>query len=74
MPSIILAPIKITSVSTEGTVNFGDTLYIAPKSTAKSSSGSGGGNTGDFMLVNNVWNVTNTIDPDISDSNNLANF
>ncbi|WLD91593.1 spore germination protein [Alkalihalobacillus sp. AL-G] len=74
MPSIILAPIKISAVSSNGTVNFGDTLYISPKSTSKSASGSGGGNTGDFMLVNNVWNITNTIDPDISDSNNLANF
>lgn len=74
MPSVILAPIKITAVSGDGTVNFGDTLYIAPKSTGKFASGSGGGNTGDFMLVNNLWNFTNTIDPDINDSNNLANF
>ncbi len=74
MPSVILAPIKISSVSSSGTVNFGDTLYISPKTTSKSSSGSGGSNTGDFMLVNNFWNLTNTIDPDINDSNNLANF
>ncbi|WP_408006280.1 spore germination protein [Pseudalkalibacillus sp. A8] len=74
MPSVILAPIKISAVSSSATVNFGDTLYISPKMTSKSSSGSGGSNTGDFMLVNNFWNFTNTIDPDINDSNNLANF
>lgn len=74
MPSVILAPIKISTVESNGTVNFGDTLYISPKSTSKSASGSGGGNTGDFMLVNNFWNMTNTLDPDISDSNNLANL
>jgi spore germination protein PF len=74
MPSVILAPIKISTVASAATVNFGDTLYISPKTTSKSSSGCGGGNTGDFMLVNNFWNMTNTIDPDINDSNNLANF
>ncbi|WP_221564885.1 spore germination protein [Alkalihalobacillus sp. TS-13] len=74
MPSVILAPIKISTVATNATVNFGDTLYISPKSTSKGASGSGGANTGDFMLVNNFWSLTNTIDPDINDSNNLANL
>ncbi len=31
MPSYIAGPIKITNVSSDATVNFGDTLQIAPK-------------------------------------------
>jgi len=69
MPSYIAGPIKITNVSSEGTVNFGDTLQIAPKSASKSFSGAGGGNTGDFLQTNTFVSFTNSIDPDVSDSN-----
>lgn len=71
MPSIILAPIKITEAS--GEVTFGDVLQITPKSTSKTYSGSGGSNTGDFMNVLSIFSMTNTIDPDASDSNNQGN-
>ncbi|WLD91586.1 spore germination protein [Alkalihalobacillus sp. AL-G] len=73
MPSIILAPIKITSVSGDGTVSFGDVFYNAPKSTSKSASGAGGGNTGDFMTSTTIFNITLPIDPDASDSDNIGN-
>lgn len=66
MPSIVISPIKITEVS--GTVNFGDTFQIAPKSTSKTYSGAGGGNTGDFTQTNTLLSLTNTIDPDVVDS------
>jgi spore germination protein PF len=66
MPSVILSPIRITSVS--GTVTFGDVIQISPKSTSKSYSGSGGGNTGDFLLTNSLISNTNTSDPDVLDS------
>jgi spore germination protein PF len=72
MPSIILAPIKITSVSDDSTVNFGDVYQITPKSTSKSFSGSGGGNTGDFLQTNNLLSLTNTFDPDVADSTNQS--
>jgi spore germination protein PF len=71
MPSIILAPIKITDAS--GEVTFGDVLQITPKSTSKTFSGAGAGNTGDFMNVLNVISLTNTFDPDANDSNNQGN-
>ncbi|PUA38833.1 hypothetical protein C8Z91_12185 [Paenibacillus elgii] len=71
MPSIILAPIKITGA--EGEVVFGDVLQVNPKSTSKSYSGSGGGNTGDWMGTISVVSSTNTFDADIADSNNAAN-
>lgn len=69
MPSYIAGPIKITNVSSDATVNFGDTLQIAPKSSSKSLAGAGGGNTGDFLQTNTFISFTNTIDPDIADSN-----
>lgn len=70
MPSIV-GPIKINSV--EGIVTFGDTLYTGPKSTAKTSAGSGAFNTGDFHMTNNGLSSTNTSDPDVADSNVAAN-
>lgn len=71
MPSIILAPIKITG--NDGELVFGDVLQITPKSTTKTYSGSGGSNTGDFSANFNFISFTNTLDPDIADSNNTAN-
>ncbi|MCZ8518837.1 MULTISPECIES: spore germination protein [Paenibacillus] len=71
MPSIILAPIKITG--NDGELVFGDVLQITPKSTSKTASGAGGGNTGDFSATFTLVSFTNTLDPDIADSNNTAN-
>lgn len=67
MPAIT-GPIAINSIS-GGVVNFGDSFYLSPKSSSKSALGSGAGNTGDFLLLNNVVNATNYIDPDVSDQN-----
>lgn len=72
MPSIVLSPIKITRVSENSTVNFGDVLQIAPKSTSKTYSGAGGANTGDFMQTNTLLSLTSTFDPDVADANNKA--
>jgi spore germination protein PF len=72
MPSIIGGPFKINS--NNGVINFGDSQNISPKSTSKSISGSGGGNTGDFIITNNGVNVNNTFDPDIADQNLSSNL
>ncbi|KZZ84562.1 MULTISPECIES: spore germination protein [Bacillaceae] len=71
MPAIV-GPIKINTVS-GGVVNFGDTFYLSPKSSSKSAAGSGGGNTGDFWILNNGISATNMIDPDVADQNIVAN-
>ena len=71
MPAIV-GPIKINSVG-GGVVNFGDSFYLSPKSQSKTASGSGGGNTGDFHIVNNGINATNMVDPDVTDQNMVAN-
>jgi spore germination protein PF len=73
MPTVIVGAVKVTHVSGNGTINVGDVLQIAPKSTAKTNSGGGGANTGDFLQTNTLLSVTNSFDPDISDSNNKAN-
>lgn len=65
MPAIV-GPIAINSIS-GGVVNFGDSFYLSPKSSSKSALGSGAGNTGDFLLLNNAVNATNYIDPDVND-------
>lgn len=70
MPSVV-GPININS--NEGIVNLGDSFYISPKGTSKSSLGSGGANTGDFYIVNNGFSATNEIDPDVNDSNVSGN-
>ncbi|MGO4886741.1 spore germination protein [Anaerobacillus sp. MEB173] len=69
MPSIV-GPFKVNSNS--GVMNFGDSLNISPKSNEKSVSGSGGGNTGDFIMTNNGININNMIDPDIIDQPTTA--
>ncbi|RXT06290.1 spore germination protein [Ammoniphilus sp. CFH 90114] len=71
MPSLILGPVNINSNS--GAVNFGDTLNVSPKSTAKAFSGSGGGNTGNFVVTNNGANATNTLDANVTDQPMTAN-
>jgi spore germination protein PF len=68
MPSIVLSPIKITSVSGNSSVIFGDVLQITPKSASKTYSGGGGANTGDFLQTNTGVSFTNTRDPDIADT------
>ncbi|BCJ88087.1 spore germination protein [Effusibacillus dendaii] len=70
MPSFIAGPIKITSVSAGATVLFGDTAFVAPKNASKSYSGGGGGVTGDLSATYSLLSNTNTIDPDLVDTNN----
>lgn len=78
MPSIV-GPIKINSVS-GGVVNFGDALNLSPKDASKSVSGSGGSNTGDFIIENNgisissISSISNSVDPDLIDQNQAANL
>lgn len=71
MPAIV-GPIKINSIG-GGVVNFGDSFYLSPKSQSKTASGSGGGSTGDFQIINNGVSATNMVDPDVTDQNMSGN-
>lgn len=72
MPAVV-GPIKITNVSSGAVFQVGDTLYIAPKVATKTQGGSGGFNTGDFIITNNGISLTNSFDPDVFDSNVAGN-
>jgi spore germination protein PF len=65
MPAII-GPVQIINVG-GGVVQFGDTVYISPKSTQKIFSGSGGFNTGGFIVANNGISGTNVLDTNLID-------
>ncbi|QCJ41709.1 spore germination protein [Bacillus sp. S3] len=65
MPAII-GPVQIVNVS-GGIVQFGDTVYISPKSSTKTFAGSGGFNTGGLIVANNGISGTNVLDTNLID-------
>jgi len=65
MPAII-GPVQIISVS-GGVVQFGDTVYISPKSASKTNAGSGGFNTGAIIITGNGLSATNVLDANVVD-------
>jgi len=65
MPAII-GPVQIVNVG-GGIVQFGDTVYISPKSASKTNAGSGGFNTGLLIITNNGLSGTNVLDTDLID-------
>jgi hypothetical protein len=69
MPSIV-GSINIVSMDHSSVVNLNESVILSPKSTSKSSNGSGTGNTANFMKFINISpNATNTNEPHISDQN-----
>lgn len=71
MPAII-GPVQIITVS-GGVVHFGDTAVISPKSNSKSTSGSGSGNTGGFIVTSTGINGSNVLDTNLVDQPNVGN-
>ncbi|WP_430340622.1 spore germination protein [Rossellomorea vietnamensis] len=65
MPALV-GPVAILNVG-GGSVQFGDTGIISPKSASKTFSGSGGFNTGPFQLTYNVFSVNTTFDCNVVD-------
>jgi hypothetical protein len=70
MPAFV-GPILIES--SNGAISAGDAFALAPKSTSKSSVGSGALNTGDFMVITDDKNITNFYDFDIIDQTTIFN-
>jgi len=66
MPAIV-GNISINSVGSSSVVQFGDTAFVSPRSATKSFAGSGSFSTGDFQVINNGLNATNTLDNDLAD-------
>lgn len=71
MPAIV-GPVQIINVD-GGTVQFGDTLLMNPKSASKSISGSGSGVTGAFVITNNFISANNSLDVNAVDQPILGN-
>lgn len=71
MPAFI-GPIQIINID-GGNVQFGDALNVAPKSNSKTTLGSGGANTGGFILENNGVSATNHFDTDLFDQPDVGN-
>ena len=71
MPAI-LGPVQIVNVG-GGIVQFGDTLYISPKSSSKTYSGAGGFNTGGIIITNNGISGTNVLDTNLIDQTIAGN-
>ncbi|WP_071393858.1 spore germination protein [Bacillus tuaregi] len=71
MPAIV-GPVQIINIG-GGNVQFGDALNIAPKSNSKTTSGSGGGNTGGFVCTTDGISVTNHFDTNLIDQPNVGN-
>ncbi|MEH7114211.1 spore germination protein [Neobacillus niacini] len=65
MPAI-MGPVQIVNVS-GGIVQFGDTVYISPKSATKTNAGSGGFNTGAIIFTANGLSGTNVLDANLVD-------
>lgn len=71
MPAIT-GPVQIINVD-GGIVQFGDAVFISPKSSSKSFSGSGAGNTGGFIITNNGLSASNVLDTNLVDQPILGN-
>lgn len=71
MPAII-GPVQIVHVS-GGIVQFGDTVYISPKSASKTNAGSGAFNTGGIVVTNSGLSGTNVLDTNLIDQPIVGN-
>lgn len=71
MPALI-GPVQIINVG-GGIVQFGDAVYISPKSNSKTFGGSGGFNTGGFILTNTGISGTNVLDTNLIDQPTVGN-
>lgn len=67
MPAKINGPVTIDNITVDGDVQFGDLLFITPKTVSKAQGGSGGFNTGGGIITNTGASVTNDIDSGVID-------
>lgn len=73
MPAFV-GPIQLNIIGESAVFKVGDTFSLSPKSSNKTSFGSGAANTGDFINTENVFNITKFEDSDVIDQSNLFNF
>lgn len=73
MPAFV-GPIKLNRIGSSAVFKVGDTFSLSPKSHDKSTVGAGALNTGDFIEVANLFNITNFQDHDVMDQTNIFNM
>ncbi|MDR4950430.1 spore germination protein [Neobacillus cucumis] len=74
MPAIINGPVAIANITGNGAVEFGDSLIVSPKVASKTPAGAGAFNTAVWSMTNTVFNITNYIDPDVTDQPMVGNI
>ncbi|MBS4214306.1 MULTISPECIES: spore germination protein [Neobacillus] len=67
MPAIINGAVTIDNIGGDGDVQFGDLVFITPKTASKTEGGSGVFNTGGAVITNTGASFTNYIDPSVID-------
>jgi spore germination protein PF len=72
MPAFIGA-VQILNVSGTAGVTFGDTAFISPKTSSKTSNGAGGGNGGAFVNSNNGISTNNVVDTSVAEQPIVGN-
>ncbi|MGM7722570.1 spore germination protein [uncultured Metabacillus sp.] len=72
MPAIV-GPVQLNSIEGNAIFKVGDSFSLSPKSADKSSSGSGVANSGDFIEMHNLFNITNFSDIDLFDQSDFFN-
>lgn len=73
MPAFV-GPIILNSLQNGSAIfTVGDTFSLSPKSSDKTTVGAGTANTGDFVEIQNLFNITNFYDADIIDQPNILN-
>lgn len=73
MPAIVGA-VNVNSVGSAGVFNIGDVHTISPYNAAKTFSGAGSFNTGEYLRINNEYSNTNTYDRDLVDQPTIGNL
>lgn len=63
---------NVNVATSSGNINFGDVFNLSPKSVAKAYTGSGAGNTGNFVITNNAINNNLVADVDAADQDIIA--
>ncbi|KHD85902.1 spore germination protein [Heyndrickxia ginsengihumi] len=71
MPAIV-GPLQIFNVG-NGIIHFGDTAVISPKTSSKTTSGSGALSTASFIITNNALSANNTFNGSVFDQPTLGN-
>ncbi|MED4405959.1 spore germination protein [Heyndrickxia coagulans] len=71
MPAIV-GPLQIYNVGS-GIVHFGDTAVISPKTSSKTSTGSGSLSTSAFVITNNALSSNNTANGSVVDQPSAGN-